>query len=387
MTAAGRLKLALMVPGGFGPDPAAVIPALNALAAELARRHEVHVFTLVDPGGGGEDLLAGAQVHRIEYPPLSGDAGLPTRIAALARLIRDTTRAVLRVHRLGRFDCFHGFWINEPGMLALLLGRLLGRPVVASVGGGELVWIPELGYGGGGSRFWREASRAVVRFAHRTTAGSQFARSFLPQDAAARAGVVPLGIDATGTDGEPQRPAGPPWRLLHVAHLNAIKDQRTLLEGFKLVVQRLPDVTLDCIGADTLNGATQRQAVTLGIADRVRFHGLLPPAQVATFYRSAHLHVLTSRYESQGVVVLEAGAAGLPTVGTAVGLLPEMAPMAARCVEVGDAPALADAIVTLLRDEASRVALGAAARRFATEHDTRWTAAAFEEIYRELVPG
>jgi glycosyltransferase involved in cell wall biosynthesis len=171
---------------------------------------------------------------------------------------------------------------------------------------------------------------------------------------------------------------------VHVANLNEVKDQTTLLRAFRRVVDRLGDVRLDCAGEDALRGEIQAGAIELGLGDRVTFHGFLPQQQLAELYRRAHLNVLSSRHESQAVVVLEAASAGLPTVGTRVGLLDTLSPGAASAVPVGDAAALADAITALLADDAAREAMGAAAQAFARAHDVRWTAAAFEAIYERI---
>ena len=178
------------------------------------------------------------------------------------------------------------------------------------------------------------------------------------------------------------RPAGPPWRLVHVANLNTVKDQPTLLAALRRAVDRLGDVHLDCVGEDTLHGQMQARARALGLEAHVAFHGFVPQDQLAAFYRRAHLHVLSSRHESQAVVVLEAAAAGLPTVGTRVGLVDTLAPHAAVAVGIRDAAALGDVIIALLRDQPAREAMGAAAQAFARAHDLAWTARRFEEIYR-----
>jgi len=83
-------------------------------------------------------------------------------------------------------------------------------------------------------------------------------------------------------------------------------------------------------------------------------------------------------------VVLEAAAAGVPTVGTAVGLIAEMAPEAALAVPVRDPPALADGIVSLLESDDRRYRMGRAAQRFARAYDADWTAAQFEAVYSRL---
>ena len=124
----------------------------------------------------------------------------------------------------------------------------------------------------------------------------------------------------------------------------------------------------------------------LDMGARVRFHGFVPNDELAALYRAAHLHVVSSRYESQSVAVLEAAAAGLATVGNGrrVAATLALAPDAARTVAPGDAAALADAVCELLGDEPGGVAMAAGAQAFARAHDARFTAGAFEEIYRRV---
>src|SRR5262249_30175513 len=151
----------------------------------------------------------------------------------------------------------------------------------------------------------------------------------------------PLGIDV-GFAPAARAAEGPPWRLLHVAHLNRVKDQPTLLRALAKVRAAEPRVQLDVVGVDTLGGAVQVEAARLGLGDGVSFHGLVPADAVWSFYGNAHLLLLPSQHEAAGVAVLEAAACGLPTVGTAVGYVADWAPDgAARALPIGDASALA----------------------------------------------
>ena len=129
----------------------------------------------------------------------------------------------------------------------------------------------------------------------------------------------------------------------------------------------------------------QALARRLGIAERVRFHGFVANDQLGPFFHRAHLNLVTSRYESQSVSVLEAAAAGLPTVGTAVGLLTTMAPVAAfrrfRPVIRTRWPQQC----SLLLDQPRRQLMGDAAQAFARAHDVTNTARAFDDIYRSLL--
>jgi glycosyltransferase involved in cell wall biosynthesis len=370
------MKILMIVPGGFDPSGRErVIPALLWLAEQISSRHELHVC--VAPGAGAPRCysLAGATIH--DLGRVSGGApGL-----RMARLWRRLADLLAELGRDAPIDVVHGFWAGTSGVLAGLAARRAGAPAVLSIGGGELVWLPQLGYGGRGS--WRSRAQAALalRLAGAVTAGSRYALAPLRRPAE----WVPLGVAADLFAAPVERAAGPPWRLLHVGSINRIKDQATLLRALRLIVDREPSARLDWVGEDTLGGALQRLCAELGLAEHVTFHGFQPSDAVAPLYRSAHLHLLTSRHESQAVVVGEAAAAGVPTVGTAVGIVAELAPNAARAVPVGDPAALAEAALGLLHDRPRREQLGRAAQEWACAHDAGWTAAQFERIYARLL--
>jgi glycosyltransferase involved in cell wall biosynthesis len=167
-----------------------------------------------------------------------------------------------------------------------------------------------------------------------------------------------------------------------VASLNPVKDQTTLLEAFRLVLERQPHCRLDIVGEDTMRGALQRRADALGLSNAVVFHGFLPSDQLVALYQQAHLFVLSSRHEAANVALLEAAACGTPAVGTRVGYLADWT--FAPTVAPGDPHALAGVILDVLDNPDRAAAIAAAARQWATTHDADWTAAAFERLYQEL---
>ncbi len=339
-----NVKIVLVAPGGFDRSGSErVMPALLWLTERLARRNEVHVCVLDGADEPASYRLAGALVHVLGR--VAG--GLPGTHAL--RLWRPLLRTLASI---GQPNVIHGFWAGASGILAGLAGRKLGVPTVLSIGGGELVWLPEIGYGGRGS--WRGRAQAglALRLARAVTAGSCYAAR--PLHGRYGVQIVPLGVDVPSFAAPVERPAGPPWRLLHVASINRVKDPPTLLQALRLIIDQEPGTQLDWVGEDTLGGATQQLCAELGLAQHVTFHGFQPSQVIAPLYRAAHLHLLTSRHESQAVVVGEAAAAGLPTVGTAVGVVADLAPQATWAVPVGDAAALAAGALALLRDRARR---------------------------------
>ena len=364
------MRIALVVTGGVdrsGRDR--VIPALLWLIERLARRHEVIVYALRYHEKACSYPFLGATVHDLGRP-----RGLRRQYAALVRALR----------RDGTFDVVHGYWALPSGLVAAAAGRRLGVPSVVTLDSGELVSLPRVGYGQ--QRLWRHrlAVTATLRLASRLTVCTGYMAE-LARAHSATPDVIPIGVDPDLFPSAVRPVEGPPWRLLHVASLNPVKDQCTLLDALRRVIHRLPEIHLDIAGEDTLNGAIQDLARKFQVDGHVTFHGVQPTDAVAALYRQSHLVVVSSRHEAAGVVALEAAAAGVPVVGTAVGYIADWAPERAVAVPPVDPAALADAIEAALADLPRRRRLAAAARDWTIAHDADWSARQFERVYRELV--
>lgn len=358
-----------MLPGGVDPSgERRVIPALVWLVERLAREVDLVVFALDQPGAPARYGLRGAEVRNV----------------GVGRLWPRAVLEVVREHRRRAFDLVHAFWAAPSGTVAGLAGRLIRRPVVLHLAGGELVGLADIGYGT--QLHWRGRLwvRSALRWADRITAASapmvESARPF-----GVEAERLPLGVatDRWPTSIPRRRPPGAA-RLVHVGSLNAVKDQDTLIGAAVLLADRGVDFRLDIVGEDTLEGALQSRVRTLGISDRVRFHGFLTHEHLRSLVGEAHAFLLSSRHEAGPVAVLEAAVAGVPTVGTDVGHVREMAPAAAVAVPVDDPAALARAVEALLVDEDRRLRVAREARRIALEWDADRTAGRIVEIYREL---
>jgi glycosyltransferase involved in cell wall biosynthesis len=364
------MRIAVVVPGGVDRSGEyRVIPALLALLTRLARRHDVHVFSLLQGSEPGEWPLAGALVH---------NTGL--------RLTRTRTiAAILGMHRSVRFDLIQAIWSGSPGLVAMTAARLLRIPGAIHLAGGELVALPDIAYGGLLRRRGQLRERLMLHLAAAVSAPSAPVIA-----AAAKFGIQaersPLGVDLGSWPPRPPvaREPGARARLVHVASLNRVKDQPTLLRALQRVAQAGIDFHLDIVGEDVLGGEIQRLVHQLGLAARVAFHGFLPQQRVRPILDAAHLMVMSSRHEAGPLVLLEAAVAGVPSVGTAVGHLREWAPEAARAVPVGDSAALAAAIIQLISDEALRLGIAQEAFRRGVAEDAEHTAQRFEALYERL---
>jgi glycosyltransferase involved in cell wall biosynthesis len=364
------MRVALVVPGGVDRSGEyRIIPALVALLARLSRAHDLQVIALAQESKACEWQLAGAHIRNIG-PHL-------TRTRALA--------AILAMHGASRFDLVHAIWSGACGLIAVAAGSLLRIPSLIHVAGGELVALPEIGYGGALTWRGRIRERMTLRAASAVSAASAPVI-----EAVAALGViaqrVPLGVDLSAwpprepVRRDPRRSA----KLIHVASLNRVKDQPTLLRALAALARTGIEFHLDVVGEDTLAGQMQALARELGLSARINFRGFLPQRLLRPLVEAADLMIVSSRHETGPLVALEAAVAGVPTVGTAVGHLAEWAPQAAVAVSVGDPAALANAIAALLTDEELRLRIAREAFHRAILEDADFTAQRFQAIYTTL---
>lgn len=365
------MKVAVVTPGGVDESGTErVIPAFLWLIERLARRHDVHVFALSQEPRPRDWPLLGATVHNV------GTVG-----ASRLRF----QRLFAREHRAAPFDLVHALF-GGSALHAIPAAALRRLPVLTHLTGGELVRLPEIGYGAQLSRRGRIQTRLIAAGSTRITVGTPHMRR-LAESLGIASELVPLGValDHWPPCAPRVRDATRPARLLHVADLRPVKDQPMLLRATALVRASGVPFELHIAGFDTTNGATRQSAAARAVDDVVHWHGLLGREPLRRLMQESDLLLHTSRHEAGPMAVLEAALAGVPTVGTDVGHVNEWAPDAAVAVPVGDARALADAVASLLADEPRRISLarGAQARTIAIDAD--YTAASFERLYAEVL--
>ncbi len=189
-------------------------------------------------------------------------------------------------------------------------------------------------------------------------------------------GVAPARVRAVrpGTDPAPlaDGPApGDPPLLLSVGSVTPRKGQRLLAAA----LARITALPWRCVCAGSLErdpdyaAGVTAFAREAGLADRLRFAGECPPAELDRLYHRASLFVLPSYYEGYGMALADALARGLAVVSTTGGAIPHTVPAdAGVLVTPGDDTALADALHRLLVEPdgvARRGVLASAARRHA----------------------
>jgi glycosyltransferase involved in cell wall biosynthesis len=284
-------------------------------ALAVARDHEVVVLHLRTrrPGEGTlrleEENDPPLRVLRVRHssPPAPATAVNLWAVAAVLRRLRRERRFpdVLHAHEFGA------------GFAAVVLGRLVRRPVIVSEHssefatgaiGGAAAWIARRGFAG----------------ADLVCPVSESLRASLEQGGwNGRYEVVPNVVDTERFIPGPALDVTAPPRVVVVASLRHVKGVEDLVEAVGLVARRRAGFSVDVVGDGPLLGALRERARTLGLDGRLAFHGALPRDGVAALMRGAAFAVVPSRWETFSVVLSEAMACGLPVLATAVGGMPE----------------------------------------------------------------
>jgi glycosyltransferase involved in cell wall biosynthesis len=189
-------------------------------------------------------------------------------------------------------------------------------------------------------------------------------------------------------DGQPFGvPAGARY-VLFVGRLERRKGIDLLLEAARRFLARQPEVWLVLAGRD-VEAWSERIEAVVGApgAARVRALGEVSTAAREKLMHGARCLVFPSRYESFGLVPLEAFVHGLPVVATRAGAIPEVV-ADGECgllFEPDDVNGLADRVERLLVDDALHGRLAAQCRGRSRAFGARRSATLTLELYRQLV--
>ena len=175
--------------------------------------------------------------------------------------------------------------------------------------------------------------------------------------------------------------------ILHVGRLDADKCvDRVVIASAKILHET--NAYLLIVGDGRQKPALMKLTESLGIADRVRFPGCISMQDgLPEIYRLANLFVTASEIETQGIVLLEAAASGLPIAAVRATCIPEIVHHGVNgyLAESGDTTALENNIRVLLRNPLKARAMGEAGRALVESHTAQHTMDLHEKFYQGLL--
>ena len=174
--------------------------------------------------------------------------------------------------------------------------------------------------------------------------------------------------------------------LLFVGRLGQEKNVTFLLKAFQAVHEQFPEARLAMVGKGPQEELLRKMANQMGIEDRVIFTGMLPRQTIVHCYASADLFVFPSVTETQGLVIGEAKATGLPVIAIrAYGPAEMVAHNEDGILTDPSLPAFTEAIITLLRDRKLYESMSKKALENVTQVSSRRCAEQMLEVYQDLI--
>jgi len=176
--------------------------------------------------------------------------------------------------------------------------------------------------------------------------------------------------------------------LVTVARLFMLKGHDYIIESARDLAKRFPNVIWLFVGDGNLMDVYKKQIRNLGLADRFRFTGLMPPDQIPLAIQSSEILVHCSLREGLARTLPQAMLCGRPAISFDVdGAREVVNPNTGRLTAPKNVPQLIEACAELIQDKALRERLGRTAQdsvktKFApdTMVDT------IESVYRQLIP-
>ena len=381
------MKIALF-PSAFHPNLGGVEELTRQVAHALRRRdHRVAVVSQRFP----LDLpiyeeFEGLPLHRVAFvgaPQGYHPRSLKARATWLHRRAaaeRETARLVEEIEP----DLIHVQCAGPNAYYAHQAARASGLPLVLSAQG-ELTMDASGLYQNSG--WMRGALREILRDAARITACSRDALADLetfaaPLSLAGRARVIYNGISLDEFAQTPDAYAHSRPYIFAIGRFVAQK-------GFDVLLRAFARANLENFDLIIAGDGPQRESLQTLAREvpRVTFWGRAEREDVVRLMRGCAWFVLPSRVEPQGIVNLEAMAAGRAVIASRTGGVPEIV----RDGETGilvppaDVESLARALQELAMQPRRRAALGAAGLERAQKFDWNELATQYEEVYREAL--
>ncbi len=371
---------------GAGPQMIRVLQVLEATEGGT-RRHLRDLVGALDPAEFGVALAVSCGRDPAFRDDLAGYAarGVPVSEVAMRRGVAPLSDLLslvrlVRLVRRSRPDVIHAH-SSKAGFLSRLAGAWCRVPVVYT----PHVFPFLMARGRYAPRFYRLLERSVrgATAALIAVSEEEVREALRLGYARERVHLIPNGVAACGAGDVTVRATGD-LKVVFFGRLTWQKGPDLVIEAAADVVAHVPHVQFLFYGAGELAEPLRVQVAERELAAHVQFKGACAQGETVAHMRGADVVVVPSRWEGCPYVVLEAFLAGVPVVAAAVGGVPELIRDGVNgvLVEAGDAEALCDGLLGLLRAPDRRLRLAQAGRVTAASHPLAGMAASVGAVYR-----
>ena len=175
---------------------------------------------------------------------------------------------------------------------------------------------------------------------------------------------------------------------LHVGRIDGDKSVDRVIDAFERVLRKRDNIMLLIVGDGIARADLEEMTRALGIEKSVKFLGRVLPPDLNEIYKLADVFITASEIETQGVVLIEAAASGLPLVAVDAGAVSALVADGKNgflCKPGGDIKGLAKGLEAIFDDYVLARKMSAESLEVAKKHDLSRTVKRFVEIYQEAI--
>lgn len=349
----------------------------------VARGHNVTLITSSYKNLPRREIIDGATVIRVPAVRRYKDYCAPWELVTFG--ISASWYCLWNMQRI-RPDVIQAFFAVPAGFVAYVMRAVYAIPYVVCFGGSDM---PE----GNPSRFtslypfitplirriWRRASAATVCSRGLLVLGRKHDPSYPFR-------FIPNGVD-TSRFTPKERIQEKIVKILFVGRLIERKGLQDVVKALPLIKEQVRVPFELCVaGTGEMQQALEALAEKLHVSSHIRYIGDIPQERIHKAYQDADVFILPSKSEGMPVVTLEAMASGLPIVTTDVPGNSEIVKEGKNgyLVSVGDVDAIANSLISLIKDKTIRMRMGKESRSKAESFDWSNVVREYEEVLERI---
>ena len=175
--------------------------------------------------------------------------------------------------------------------------------------------------------------------------------------------------------------------ILYVGRIDPEKSLDILVNSFKKLIKEAPKAHLVMVGDGTAREKLEKMVKRKKLGSQTHFIGRVVGDDLSQIYRTGTVFVITSKTETQSIVLMEAMASGLPAIAVNAGAVTELVKDGENgfIFEPNDTAGIASGINTIISNKELREKMSKNALKMIAKHDINYTLSRFEKIYNNVL--
>lgn len=175
--------------------------------------------------------------------------------------------------------------------------------------------------------------------------------------------------------------------ILYVGRIDPEKSLDILVNSFKKLIKEAPKAHLVMVGDGTAREKLEKMIKRKKLDSQTHFIGRVIGDDLSQIYRTGTVFVITSKTETQSIVLMEAMASGLPAIAVNAGAVTELVKDGENgfIFEPNDTAGIASGINTIISNKELREKMSKNALKMIAKHDINYTLSRFEKIYNNVL--